>query len=232
MKDKKNIITLSKQTPIDHIVNTVKALVNVCPYGGGIISSLISDYIPKSREKKTIEFLAKVAEGLESLKDQVNEEYVKSEEFEYLFQKAWRAAIEQYHEEKIEGFRAILLNSAVGKQATAEERELFINILNDLTGYHFELLTVLKNPVSWNIEHGMRVKSASLIISFNQIFRQCFPDWDDERITIIVDDLNNKKLISFSSERLKTGLSGGGIEKLDNTLTTFGRRFVDYITKS
>ncbi len=223
-------MTLSKQSPLDHLVNAIKASVSAWPFGGGIISSLIGDYIPKSREKKTLEFLEKVAEGLESLKSRVDEEYVKSDEFGYLFQKAWRAAVEQYSEEKIEGFRAILLNSVTGKQATPEERELFINILNDLTGYHFELLTVLKNPVDWNVRHGMRVEPASMIISFNQIFRKCFTGWDDERIAIIVDDLNNKKLISLSSERLKTTLSGGGIEKLNNKLTPFGRRFIEYVT--
>lgn len=232
MVDKKQIKALSKQTPIDHIVNSIKALVNAWPVGGGIVSSLISDYIPKSREKKTIEFLSDVAEGLETLKDQIDRDYIKSAEFEYLFQKAWRVAIEQYQEEKIEGFRAILLNSAIGKQATAEERELFINILNDLTGYHFQVLKLLQDPNSWNVQHGMCVRTASLITSFNQIFRQCFPDWNDERIAIIIDDLNNKKLISLSSERLMTGLSGGGIEKLENTLTSFCRRFVEYITQS
>lgn len=232
MKDKEDIRALSKQTSKDHIINVVKALANLYPLGGGVISSLLSDYIPKSREKKTIEFLSKLAEGLEILKDQVNNEYVKSEEFGYLFQEAWKAAIEQYQEEKIEGFRSILLSAAIGKQATAEERELFINILNGLTGYHFKLLAVLKNPVSWNVEHGMKVKSASLIISFNQIFKQCFPDWNDERIAIIVDDLNRKKLIFLSSERLQTGLSGGGIEKLNNTLTPFGLRFIEYVTLS
>jgi hypothetical protein len=232
MVDKKQIKALSKQTPIDHIVNSIKALVNAWPVGGGIVSSLISDYIPKSRERKTIEFLSNVAEGLETLKDQIDKDYIKSAEFEYLFQKAWRAAIEQYQEEKIEGFRAILLNSAIGKEATVEEKELFINILTDLTGYHFQMIKVLQDPSEWNVQHGMCVKSASVITSFNQIFKQCFPDWDDERIAIIVDDLNTRKLISLSSERLMTGLSGGGIEKLNSTLTNFGRRFVDYITQS
>lgn len=231
MVDTKQIKTLTKQTLFDHVINSIKALVNIWPSGGGIVSSLINDYIPKSREKKTIEFLSAVAKDLEALKDQIDNEYIKSSEFEYLFQKAWRAAIEQYQEEKIEGFRAILLNSAIGKQATAEERELFINILNDLTGYHFQMLKLLQNPNDWNVRHGMCVKSASLIVSFNQIFKQCFPGWDDERIAIIIDDLNNKKLISLSSTRLMTGLSGGGIEKLENTLTSFGRRFVEYITQ-
>lgn len=229
MVDKKQIKALSKQTPIDHIVNSIKALVNAWPVGGGIVSSLISDYIPKSREKKTTEFLSKVAEGLEALKDQIDKDYIKSSEFEYLFQKAWRAAIEQYQEDKIEGFRAILLNSAVGKQATAEERELFINILNDLTGYHFQMLKLLQDPVNWNAQHGSPVRPASITISLIQIFKQCFPDWDEERITIILDDLHTRKLIKISSDRIHTMLTGGGIEKLNSSLSSFGRRFIEYL---
>lgn len=232
MVDKKQIKALSKQSPIDHIVNSIKALVNAWPIGGGIVSSLISDYIPKSREKKTIDFLSNVAEGLEKLKDQINKDYIKSAEFEYLFQKAWRAAIEQYQEEKIEGFRAILLNSAIGKQATPEEKELYINILNDLTGYHFQVLKLLQNPTDWNVQHGMCVRPASLTISLIQIFKQCLSGWDEERIAIILDDLHAKKLVKISSDRLHTMLTGGGIEKLNNALTPFGIKFIDFVTVS
>lgn len=230
MVDKKQIKALSKQSNVDHIVNSIKALVNACPVGGSIVSSLISDYVPKSREKKTIEFLSNIAEGLETLKDRIDRDYIKSAEFEYLFQKAWRVAIEQYQEEKIEGFRAILLNSATGKKATPEEKELFINILNDLTGYHFQMLKLLQDPINWNVQHGMRVKTASLTIALITIFRQCFPDWDEERITIILDDLHAKKLVKISSDRMHTMLTGGGIEKLNNALTPFGVKFIDFVT--
>ncbi len=224
------IKALSKQTGIDHIVSIIKATLSAFPYGGGVIASLISDYIPKSREKRTVDFIKKVAEDLESLKDRVNKDYVKSDEFQYLFQKAWRVAIEYYQEEKIEGFRAILINSAIGKEATGDDRDLFINILNDLTGYHFQMLKVFQNPVEWNAKHDNRVRVASVIVSLNQILRQCFPDWDEEKIKIIIDDLYYKKLSSISSDRLKVGQTGGGIEKLNHALTPFGKRFIGYVT--
>jgi len=221
---------LTKQSPLDHIINSIKALASLYPFGGGAIASLINDYIPKSREKKTLDFLQKVSEDLESVKDNIDKNYIKSEEFQYLFKKAWRVAVEYYQEEKIEGFRAILLNSAIGKEASADDRDLFINILNDLTGYHFEMLKVFKNPVEWNKEHGSRVRVTSMMNSFSQILKECFPKWGEERIVIVIDDLFNKKLSTISSERLKTMISGGGIEKLNHVLTPFGIRFIDYVT--
>lgn len=224
------IKSLKKQTSIDHIINGIKALVSLYPFGGGAVASLINDYIPKSREKRTIDFLTKVAEDLESLKAQIDTNYIKSEEFEYLFQKAWKVAVEHYQEEKIEGFRAILLNSAIGKEATGDDRDLFINILNELTGYHFEMLKVFKNPIEWNKKNNNKVKGGSMMVSLNQILRECFPEWDEERIVIILDDLYNKKLCTIASDRIKTMMTGGGIEKLNNALTPFGKRFIDYIT--
>jgi len=221
---------LTKQTAVDHIVNTIKATLSAFPYAGGVVASLISDYIPKSREKKTIDFIGKVAEDLEFFKDRVNKDYLKSDEFQYLFQKAWRVAIEHYQAEKIDGFRAILINSAIGKEATGDDRDLYINILNDLTGYHFQLLKVFQNPIEWNKQHGNRVVGASMIISLNQILRQCFPEWNEERIALIIDDLYYKKLSSIPSDRLKVGQTGGGIEKLTHALTPFGQRFIDYVT--
>jgi len=221
---------LVRQSAIDHIINGIKALVSLYPFGGGAVASLINDYIPESREKRTIEFLTKVAEDLDRLKDRVDIEYLKSDEFEYLFQKAWRVALEHYQEEKIEGFRAILLNSVIQKQATADEKDLFINILNELTGYHFEMLKVFQDPIEWNRKNGDKVKVAPMMTSLNQILRQCFPEWNEERIVIIIDDLHMKKLSKISSDRIKTMITGGGIEKLNNVLTPFGRRFIDYVT--
>lgn len=221
---------LAKQTPKDHFINALKAIVSAYPYGGGSVASLISDYIPKSREQRTVDFMTKVSEKLEQLQDKVDQDYIKSQEFEYLFQKAWRVAVEHYQSEKIAGFRAILLNSAIGKNATADDRDLFINILNGLTGYHFEMLKVFQNPIEWNASNGNRVRCASIMISLNQILNQCFPGWGEERIVVILDDLYNKKLSSISSDRIKTMQSGGGIEKLNNALTAFGRRFIDYVT--
>ena len=229
MKPEK-VKTLAKQSTLDHIINGIKALISAYPFGGGIIASLISDYIPKSRERRTLEFLQQVAQDIENAKERINNDYIRSEEFEYLFQKAWRVAIENYQKEKIEGFRAILINSALGKEASPEDKDLFINILNDLTGYHFQMLKVFQNPIDWNTKNGNMVQGASYMTSLNQIFNQCFPGWGDDRLVFILDDLFNKKLCTISSDRLKTMTTGGGIEKLNHALTSFGRRFIDYVT--
>ena len=220
---------LTHQTQTDHILNVIKAAVAAFPLGGGIVASLISDYIPKSREKKTIEFIKRLSEDLEQHKEHVNEEYVKSDEFQFLLIRSWRAAVEHFQVEKIEGFRALLVNAALGKTSTSDERELFVNILDNLTGYHFEMLKLLKDPVAWNQQHGNPVNPSGMV-SISQILRLLLPHWDDARIEIILNDLYAKGLSSSGAERIKSMLSGGGIERMQNSLTPFGMKFLDFVT--
>ncbi len=92
------------------------------------------------------------------------------------------------------------------------------------------MLKLLKNPVEWNEKNGNRVKAEHVTTSLGYILGQCFSEWDKERIVIIIDDLYAKKLCTISSDRINTMLTGGGIEKLNNSLTPFGKKFIDYVT--
>jgi len=67
----------------DHIVNIIKAGINAVPGVGGVISSLIDDYIPKVKEerlRKLLENLSKDAQTLGEKLSQVQERYVHTEE--------------------------------------------------------------------------------------------------------------------------------------------------------
>lgn len=230
--------SLTKQTAADHIVNVIKAAISIYPYGGGLVASLLGDYIPKSRERKNAEFLERLSEDFENFKSRVDENYVKSAGFEFLLIRAWRAAIEHYQQEKIDGFRAILINSVIRKPASEEEKELFVTILDSLTGFHFELLKVLQNPVRWNKANGERVKRSLRPISTRQILQECFPEWKDDYIFIVVNDLYIRKLVELRPEgldwvqtdRLSLIQPENGIERLKGSLTPFGSRFIDFVT--
>lgn len=232
---------LTKQSPSDHAVNIIKAAASSFPFGGGLVASLISDYIPKSREKKTVEFVNKLSEDFERYQDLIDQEYVKSGEFEFLLLKSWRAAIEHYQKDKINGFRAILVNSAIGKKATAEEKELFVSVLENLTGYHLELLKLLQDPIEWNKANGERVKPSERPESTSCILQNCLPNWDMEHISIIVNDLNIRGLIDIQADHLNTLPSRDprmsifepprGIRRLIDRLTPFGAKFLDFVTQ-
>ena len=221
---------LEKHPKAEHGINILKAALAGIPVFGGIFTSLVSDYMPKSKIERLLKFTKTFAEDLDRFKDEIDKTYIKTDEFSYIFEKTFKAIMENYQEEKLAGFRAILVNSLRDKTTKQEEKEFFLSILDNLTAYHFRFLSVFKDPVGWNAAHGNRVRGASMTISLNQILRQCFSDLDQDTIKTVIDDLFNKGLSSISSDRLMTMQTGGGIEKLNHALTPIGRKFIEFAT--
>ncbi len=69
---------------------------------GGVFSSLIDDYIPKQKEKRLIDFIVSLQDSLSDVHKLINEEYIKTEEFSYLFENCLKSASENYQQETLE----------------------------------------------------------------------------------------------------------------------------------
>jgi len=220
---------LEKHSKIEHGINILKAGLSATVFGS-VFTSLIDDYIPKTKIEKLTKFVNQIGEDLQKFKNEIDENYIRTEEFLYIFEKTLKSVMESYQEEKISGFRAILINSLRDKTTKQEEKEFFLNLLDSLTGYHFRFLAVFKNPLEWNKQHKNKVRGASMMISLSQILRECFNDIDSDTIKTIISDLYNKGLSTIAPDRLTTMLSGGGIEKLNNALTPIGKKFIEFVT--
>jgi len=91
---------LRKSKHSEHIINGIKAVLANVPIGSGI-ASLISDYIPSQRELRLIEFTESISKDLSELQDEINENYLKSDEYAFIFEKCYKGAVENYQKEKI-----------------------------------------------------------------------------------------------------------------------------------
>jgi len=65
----------------DQFVNVFAAALSTIPFAGGPISMLFREYIPTQKMNRLIEFARAVAESLESLSDQFDEQYIRSDRF-------------------------------------------------------------------------------------------------------------------------------------------------------
>ena len=110
----------------EHLVNILKAGLATAPFCGGI-ASLMSDYIPSSKFQRLDQFAEKIAKDLYRLQNQVNEAIIQTDEFAFLFENCFRGVAENYQKEKLEAFRGILINSAIGVNLSEDEKEYFLN---------------------------------------------------------------------------------------------------------
>jgi len=116
-----------EKTPIsDHIVNVVKAAISVIPIIGGPISSLVNDYIPNKKLKRLLDFTKQLSENIERFKDEIDEEFVKTDEFAYLFEQTYKLVLENYQKEKLDSLLALLINSLRGQYLKADTTEYYL----------------------------------------------------------------------------------------------------------
>ena len=77
---------LKKSEVTEHVINILKATLSTVPFTGGL-ASLISDYIPSQRQIRLEEFAENIANDLWTLKDKINESYIKTDEVCIYFRK-------------------------------------------------------------------------------------------------------------------------------------------------
>ena len=87
----------------EHVLNVVKAALSAAPFAGAI-ASLMSDYIPSSRLSRIEGFAHAIAEDLQRLSTKVQEEYLLTDDFAFMFEKCFRGVAENPQREKIEAW--------------------------------------------------------------------------------------------------------------------------------
>ena len=92
----------------------------------------------------------------------------------------------------------------------AEEKEIFLNLANDLTVRHIKIMAILRKNNSGEL---------------TQVVKTSFPDYDQGSIFYIMDDLRNKGLV-----HQKGALYDDSLSNNFNQLSEMGKKFVEFIT--
>lgn len=104
-----NLPQQPKQSPIDHVMNSIKAVFATMPFGGGI-ATLIDDYVPKSTEKALYGFIAELKNRVEKLEGRIEIDSINEDEFAELFKSCYVGVIKTTQEQKLKVFAGIFAN--------------------------------------------------------------------------------------------------------------------------
>lgn len=220
---------LEKYEKKDHIVNFIKAMVSAIPSVGGALSSLMSDYIPKTKEQRLVDFTNGLAKDLERLRGSIKEDFITTDDFAYIFEQCYKGVAENYQKEKLEGFRGILLNSLIETDIKSEEKEFFLTILNDLSTIHIRALKFLNTPQAFVDGLGLEHNQYSGA-SFSQMFQLCFPGYDLDHLRKVVQDLYLMRFTNTDSSIFGTMTAGTGVNIVQGRITEFGSKFIRFCT--
>jgi hypothetical protein len=231
-KDDKSLIEkigkMASGNPGEHILNILKAGLATAPFCGGI-ASLMTDYIPSSKMKRLEKFAEQFAADLNKLSDRVNQPKIISDEFAFIFEKCFRGVAENYQAEKLESFRGILLNVAIGSNLSEDEEEYFLNLVTNLSVLHIRILKFMAEPLLYL--SAQEVSPDRIQGGFSDFFPTAIPGIDLEVIKSAFNDLHQYGFINTDKSIFVTFTAGQGLRLLGDRVTDVGKKFVAFCTK-
>lgn len=126
----------------EHVLNLFKAVLSTTPIGG-FIASLMSDYIPSSKQLRMEHFIEETAKILATLQDQIDMNRFHTDHYAYIFEQCLRGVAQHPQQEKIDCYKAILINAAMPSNVTDDEQDYYLNLVNTLSPVHIRLLSIL-----------------------------------------------------------------------------------------
>lgn len=221
-----NNLPEKSQTNIgEHLLNIFKAAAATAPFCGGI-ASLMSDYIPSARFKRLEAFAQQITEDIRNLESKLDSKYIKTDHFAFVFERCFRGAAENYQKEKLDAFRAMILNSAIRKDASEDEKEYFINLVNSLSSLHIRILKFLTRPIDYLQENN--ISREKIQGGFSTFMPIAVPGVDLEVIKSAFHDLYQSGLINTDKSIFSTMTSGQGLQLLGNRGAKLGDKFIAY----
>lgn len=211
----------------EHLLNVLKAGLATAPFCGGL-ASLITDYIPSAKFKRLEEFAHRISGDLERLQAQVRNETLHTEDFAFIFEQSFRGVADNYQSDKVEAFRGILVNSAIGFSAPASEREYFLNLVNSLSALHLRILKFTAMPDRYLEE--MEIPQEHIRGGFSTFFPVAIPGVEIEVIKSAFGELHQYGFLSSDKSIFSTMTSGQGLDLLGRgeRVTALGKKFIQF----
>lgn len=190
-----------------------------------MIPSLIFDEV---KQRLLYKDISDLGEKLSEVKDHIDYDFMKTTKGKRLFQDIIKEILDQTDQEKIDSFKALLINSMVRTNVKTEEKEIRFNILKNLTIRHIKFLKLLRDPEKYVTNNKIKV-SGYVSANITTLFTEIFPEYDVARTNLILNDLFNMGLTNLSKEQLTIGMSTYGVHMIQNRLMPLGREIVDFI---
>ncbi|EMJ7956256.1 hypothetical protein ACUYGN_15720 [Enterobacter chengduensis] len=133
----------------DHVHTTVKAALGSIPVAGNAAAELFATVIESPFQKRKKEWMHRVAEAIELLKQRgLDENTLKeNEKFISAVFYASHLAMKTHQSEKLTALKNAIENVALNIEPDEIVQQMFLNMIDRFTPLHFELLRFFQAPV-------------------------------------------------------------------------------------
>jgi hypothetical protein len=165
-----------------------------------------------------------IVEGLaEDLRDHqadVRENYLRSDEFEELFQQTLERAVNERNDEKRSLYGKFLLGAITAPDVPYDEQIKFLRTLDVLQWEHIRILKAILQPPDPNSNIYMRAQLG--------VLADRLPDIPEDRLRELTQELADLRVAAVGSAMV----TGPSAVNLRSALSAYGNRFVEYLKLS
>jgi hypothetical protein len=116
---------------------------SVLPVFGGAISNVLSGWSQQRRMERVREVLRDLFVRVNALRTRVDEEYVKSDEFEDLLDQTLRRVASERSKEKRRIYREVLAGALTERATSYDEQLRMLRALDQVQSSHFQVLAAM-----------------------------------------------------------------------------------------
>lgn len=221
---------IKKVTSKDLVYSIVKGSVSSVPIVGNIASELLGLIISSPLENRREKWMTDVGQRLKELEDSNKIDLTKlthDEQFIDTVLQATSYALKTSEESKVEALRNAIVNTAAGEAPEKTIANIFLNLIDNFTGLHIQILHLFDDPEEWFRLNNRRFPSYNAQLSI--VANEAYPDLRDQKelLNIVWEDLGRAKLRVDVS--LEYNMTTNGL--LSRHTTDFGRQFLQFIQK-
>lgn len=223
-------VVLPKDGIGDHIHAVVRAGISAIPVVGGPALELFNAIVASPLRKRQAEWMEFVTEGLKRLELKhhcILDDLKDNDVFIDTVMQASKAAVQTSNDEKRVALRNAVLNAALPNPPDDAKRQVFVNLIEQMTVWHLRILSLLADPPVWFSDNGKTMPQWSLAGSLSQLLTAAYPELQNQRefYDIIGKDLFQRGLLN--TDGFHAMMSGQGA--LAKRTTGFADEFMRFI---
>ncbi|HUY12305.1 MAG TPA: hypothetical protein VMX16_01580 [Terriglobia bacterium] len=154
-----------------------RTTVSAVPYVGGAAVEILNMIVEPPLNKRLQEWRESIAEAIEELQQRVEgltpENLQDNPAFISTVAYATQAAIRTHQEAKREALRNAVLNTAAGNELDEDLPLMFVNLVDNFSRFHLQLLRYFNDRVSLPVEHFPILQESPQL--FDQVVKEL---WD------------------------------------------------------
>jgi hypothetical protein len=202
----------------DDVLVGVMAALSAVPVVGGLISTYISEYVPRQKQRRLVEFVRDLTAAFETERERLDRDYVKTADFDRMVEDVLERVTTVRNEGMHHYWAELLAGVATFDRPDERDSERMIDALDQLREPHLRLLHVI--ATTNEPPPGLYAGPVSATLKWKM------PDVSDADARSDWGDLARFGLVHDYPAGLMTAHGAGD---LSSRMTDLGRRFVSLL---